>query len=58
MTGRWCERVESSWYLPRVGEDRERREPVSERRKGEVEALLEPVVMHVHVHVVHNSLAC
>ena len=35
MTGRWCDRVESSWYLPRVGEDRESRESVRDSRNGE-----------------------
>ena len=41
VTGRWCERVERSWYLPRVGDVNDSRESVTESRNGEGEE--EPV---------------
>ena len=37
VTGRWCERVESSWYLPRVGEVSESKESVRDNRNGDGE---------------------
>lgn len=43
--------MESSWYLPRVGEDRESRESVKDSRNGEGEgegALLEPIYIHIY----------
>ena len=35
VTGRWCERVERSWYFPLVGELKESKESVRDSRKGD-----------------------
>ena len=35
VTGMWCERVDRSWYFPRVGELRASRESTRDSRKGE-----------------------